>query len=209
MLNPQSAEEHLRVIRSLMEKATVYRAISAHAALIAGGVALLAVILLPDLHDGPLGEAWNFRLKWLVVLVLSAAGNFYFLHRDAERRGEAFVSPGMRMALRAMSPALLFGAVFTVIMPEEEVVPFWQMSYGLALLSTVHFAPRSLERLGWAFLAVGLSMAMWIAFGPNDPLVGGRFHVPDVAMALTFGLFHLVYAACTWPVRETDSALAS
>jgi hypothetical protein len=113
------------------------------------------------------------------------------------------------MALRAMSPSLLFGAVFTVIMPEDEVVPFWQMSYGLALLSTVHFAPRSLERLGWAFLATGLAMALWIAFGQQDPLAVGRFHVPDIAMALTFGLFHFVYAAFTWPVRETDSALAS
>jgi hypothetical protein len=200
MLNPQSAEEHLRVIRSLMEKATVYRAISAHAAVVAGGLALAAAFLLPDLHDGAEGERWAFRLKWLVVLMFSALANFYFLHRDSGRRGEAFISAGMRMAFRAMSPALLFGGVFTILMSEWDVVPFWQISYGLALLSTVHFAPRSLERLGWSFLLIGLSLALWISFSSHEGMVSfGRFCAPDVAMAGTFGLFHLIYAAFTWP----------
>lgn len=39
-MNRSAAEEHLRVIRELMERATVYRAVSAPAALFCGLIAL-------------------------------------------------------------------------------------------------------------------------------------------------------------------------
>ena len=189
MPSPSAAEEHLRVIRSLMEKATIYRAISAQAALVAGSIACGVGFLIPKM-----GSSSNFVWRWFAVLAVSAAVNFYFLHRDARRRGEPFVSAGMRMALRAMWPPLVCGGVVAFIFPAGWIVPFWLMFYGLALLSTVHFAPRSLERLGYVFLSCGL-----VALAMDTYVRASLILPPDRLMAVTFGLLHIVYAACTWP----------
>src|SRR4051812_44632705 len=81
-------------------------------------------------------------------------------HPPGWRRGDAFVSPGMRLALRAMIPALLCGAVATSLWPLSGLPQMWILFYGLALLSTAHFAPRSLTGLGWAFLLTGLGFLM-------------------------------------------------
>jgi hypothetical protein len=59
--------------------------------------------------------------------------------------------------------------------------------------------------LGWAFLIAGALAVV----GLLDQLIGSRalfgselpefIDGPCILMGVTFGLFHLVYAACTWP----------
>ena len=200
------AEEHLRVIRSLMEKATIYRAISAPAALIGG---LLAVIGATVLNFDP--SPSRFLETWLVVLVLAALSNLAFLYRAARLRQERFFSPGMRLALVAMAPGLLSAAFLTIAFGRGSGVMwlpfFWMLCYALALLSTTHFAPRSIAILGWCFL----SSALVLHFIPFPRWFGGDVGQSGFikgcnhVMGVTFGLYHLIYAACTWP-RKTQSA---
>ena len=220
MPHTTDAEDHLRIIRSLMEKATIYRAISAQAALIGGVLACIAGGLLAGSHDVFLKlleksqidpanrEVFGFQLKWFVVLVLTGAANFYFLYRDALRRGEAFVSPGMKTALTAMTPALFAGGVFSTLWSVEGMPQIFMIFYGLALLSTAHFAPRSLIRLGWAFLLSGLALVMLngkellhlvdhVTIPDRTPKAPPPWTYPDALMACTFGAYHLIYAACT------------
>jgi hypothetical protein len=219
---PQSsdAEDHLRIIRSLMEKATIYRAISAQAALIGGVLAVLAGGLLAGGNDpfvkalasskmhAANAEVYGFQLKWIAVLALCLAANFFFLYRDAQRRGEPFVSPGMRTALRAMVPALFTGAVVTSLWARDLLPQMWMIFYGLAVLSTAHFAPGSLIRLGWAFLLTGLTLAIvdgetymglreHVAIPDPAPKAVPAWTYPDALMACIFGGYHLIYAACT------------
>jgi hypothetical protein len=200
------AEEHLRVIRSLMERATIYRAISAPAALIAGVLACVAGFVF--VGQGLDVFLWNdaFQAKWLFVLLIASIVNTWFLARDARRRGDPFVSPSMRLALRAMFPALLCGGVFAWVFPSSAAVPFWQMTYGLALLSTKHFAPPSLARLGWPFLISGMAVLLVSVhkleeLAPTAPW-------DDYLMATTFGIFHVIYAACAWPRKSSEAAPA-
>jgi len=194
MIERSEAEEHLRVIRSLMEKATIYRAISAEAALFAGASAVVAAFLFEELSHSTFG----FVSKWAAVLAACLLANGWFLSRDAKRRGEVFVSSGMRLALRTMFPPLLCGGVFTLAwMGGSDVTVFWLLFYGLALLSTAAFAPRSIAILGWAFVFSGLgTLLVCIAYGQLGPSL-----FADRLMGVTFGLFHLIYAACTWPRR--------
>jgi hypothetical protein len=132
-----------------MEKATIYRAISAQAALLGGILAIVAgalmggkndpfvdVLVSFDMHPA---NAWiyGFQLKWMVVLVICAVANIRFLRREAERRQEPFLSPGMRMALRAMIPVLLSALVVTSFCSREMLPQMWMMFYGLALLSSL------------------------------------------------------------------------
>ena len=65
--------------------------------------------------------------------------------------------------------------------------------YGLALLATAHFSPRSLVILGWAFLLAGLTAVLLLHANLSSRQMG------SCLMGATFGLFHLAYAACTWP----------
>lgn len=200
------AEEHLRVIRSLMEKATIYRAISAPTALVGG---LCSVVFglwlhfylrsLPRVLDGE-GSSPLFIFGWLGVLTVTCAANTWFLWRDAGRRGEPFISAGMKQALKCLVPPLLCGGIVTLLIGERvSYLPFvWMIFYGLSLLATAPFAPRSIPRLGWVFLLAGL-----VAF-----CLRGKAAVladPNLLMTATFGLFHLLYAACIWPRRTPAS----
>ena len=210
MPTPAEAEEHLRVIRSLMEKATIYRAISAPTALVGGLLSILAAILFSYSFSPPLRverhvtQSW-FLITWLLVLGITATANTYFIWKDADRRGDPFLSKGMRLALLSLLPPFGCAAVATFVLAGGAYLlpPAWMISYGLGLLATCHFAPRSIGILGWAFLIAGLFFAVRIASWDFFSMSGVEHLAPESneSMALTFGLFHLIYAACTWPRR--------
>ena len=157
------AEEDLRVIRSLMERATVYRAISAPAALVAG---LLSILAAGAIYRRPV-DGRVFAAVWLVVLVFAVVTNALFLWREAKTDGRPFVSSAMKLALRAIAPNLLIPAALTLWFfqtgyqgaGEHELVSCRIAFYGLALLCTGRFAPRSLVSLGWAFLLTALALS--------------------------------------------------
>jgi hypothetical protein len=209
---PSKAEEDLRVIRSLMERATVYRAISAPAALVAGLLSIFAAsaIYLNDqtrlsINRPVQGRA--FAAIWLAVLAIAVATNAFFIWREAKKDGRPFISSGMKLSLRAIAPNLLIPAAITVWFlvsgykgaTEQELVLAWIAFYGLALLSTGLFAPRSLVCLGWAFLLTALVLpALKNAVGDLPA------NLPNIAMGITFGLYHLIYAVCAWPRKRSD-----
>ncbi|MGI8957451.1 MAG: hypothetical protein ACR2II_11140 [Chthoniobacterales bacterium] len=203
------AEEHLRVIRSLMERATIYRAISAPTALIGGllAVAATTVIWWLDRARTPTPEGLDSRLFaeiWLGILAIVLAVNTFFVRQEALRDGRVLLSSGARLALRAIAPYLVLPAAITVWyfknadpIDQQILVAVWIAFYGLCLLATALFAPRSLAVLGWAFLLSGLLFMFWPKSFADDP----RGLCPNFAMGVTFGLYHLVYAVCVWSSR--------
>ena len=204
------AEADLRVIRSLMERATVYRAISAPAALVAGFLSIFAAaaIYLNDqtsINRPVQGRA--FVAIWLIVLILAVAANAFFIWREAKKDSRPFISSGMKLSVRAIAPNLLIPAAVTIWflvagykgVAEQEVVVVWIAFYGLALLSTALFAPRSLVSLGWAFLLTALALPTLKNLVAELPA-----NQPNIAMGITFGLYHLIYAVCAWPRKRAD-----
>jgi hypothetical protein len=196
------AEDNLRIIRSLMEKATVYRAISAPGALF-GGLVGTAASVRALAGTGP-RDCAGFLQEWMAVAVLTGVVNLWLLRRDSIRRDEPFVSPGMRLALRAMLPAIIGGGLCAVVLAQGGcalLASLWVLFYGISLLAASHFAPKSICWLGRAFFVAGalLLLAGTLIFE------GWRgFHETAIAhaiMGVTFGLFHLIYAALTWPRR--------
>jgi hypothetical protein len=208
------AEEDLRIIRSLMERATVYRAISAPTALVAGLLSTLAGgaiyynnAIRPVL--GRLVRPREFAVVWMFVLGLAVLANAFFVWRGAKKSGRPFISSGMKLALRAIAPNLLIPAAFTLWFyttgfkggTEIDLVVVWVAFYGLALLSTALFAPRSLTLLGWAFLLTSLAVPTLL-----DRLEALVDDVPTFVMGATFGFYHLIYAVCTWPRQGGEEA---
>lgn len=209
----EEAEEHLRIIRSLMERATIYRAISAPVALAGAlaslaGCAILAFSLPSYANQAPSAtrvfpDVWKlFFGVWISVLLVTVLANVFFLWKESRGRGEPFLSPGMRAALHALAPCWLVAAVLTAFWTRIPwLLPtFWMILYGLGLLATRYFAPRSIVHLGWAFVAAGV-LSLLIFDGNH----AAELRAANLAMGATFGLFHLVYAACTWP-RKTAPA---
>ncbi len=197
------AEENLRVIRSLMEKATVYRAVSVTGAWVGGLCSVLVTIVALSNSEPPV--TFPFVASWGFVLAITGVINFVRLWRDAARRREPFVSPGMRLALRAMLPALLGGGLCTFVsgvIGQRLLASLWVLFYGVSLLAASHFAPKSICWLGRAFFTSG---ALLLICGP--PFLDSVGQVDENAdafwiMGSTFGLFHLIYAACVWPRKS-------
>jgi hypothetical protein len=212
MMDRAEAEEHLRVIRSLMEKATLYRAISAPTAVLGGTLSLLVGLFLAFPFSASAETPSWFFGPWLCVLAITGGANTYFIHREAERRGDPFLSPGMKMALTALAPSHLVAAFITVLALVGTggihtsriylaLPALWCVAYGLGLLATHHFAPRSLTCLGWCFLVAGLTLGTTFFFGFGAILPAGLHlaQISNLAMAATFGFFHLIYGLCAWP----------
>ena len=223
MMDRAEAEEHLRVIRGLMEKATLYRAISAPTAVLGGTLSTVVGLLLAFPFSANAEHPAWFFVPWLCVLAITGGANTYFIHREATRRGDPFLSPGMKMALTALAPSHLVAAFLTVLALVGTggthtsriylaLPSVWCVAYGLGLLAMHHFAPRSLICLGWAFLVAGLALGSAFFFGFGAILPAGLHlaQIANLAMAGTFGLFHVVYGLCAWPrgARAEQAAIA-
>lgn len=222
MSHEHTALEHLRVIRSLMEKAHIYRAISAPAALL-GGLLALGATVWPTLHAAQnsgeeLFSNRAFLLLWHGILALCTVLNLLLLAREARRRDQPLVSEGMRMALRAFVPPMLVGGVLAltlvIFLHNLTLAAFmWVLGYGLALLATAGFSPRSLVRLGWAF--VGLGLLLFVLWAANDEVrnLPNDLGPASVVMGLTFGLLHVLYAVGVFfsrpPAASNEEAQAA
>lgn len=194
-MDSTAATENLRLIRRLMERATVYRAVSGPTAFVAGllaaGLAVRSWLVAP---------AKGFFPAWIAMLALVALFNTMLLWRSARLRGEPLFTPAFRMAMRSLLPPLGTVFLFSWIWWENGgddhwTACLWAAGYGLGLLSTHSFAPPSMIRLGGAFLLAGLGFALARHWGA--PVLPAW-----AVMGLTFGLFHLAYAACVpWRIR--------
>jgi len=193
------AAENLRVIRTLMERSAIYRRALAPMMLLAGGVGTLAAAI-----------GWFARIEsprafvgfWLVVAVLTIAGCFLLLRRQALRDGEPLWSPPTRRVMQALLPALAAGllcsaiALFSLGAAEEKTanvvglfcLPLgWIVFYGCAVHAAGFFMPRGIRLFGWTFIIGGCGL---FAFGiPNLP----RPLYAHGVMGLFFGGLHLAY----------------
>jgi len=203
LMDSAQANEQLRVIRSLMERATIYRAISAPTALVGGILSIVASVVVTD------RDVDHFIEGWLLVLIITLAANTWFIRQKARREGGKIFSSGLRLAIRSALPVLLVAAVVTVVFWHNEggkgfavvLAAVWTVCYGLALLSTATFAPGSLVWFGWFFLLTGLLAGLILS-----QHIQPASHPASLLMGLSFGGYHLVYAACTWPRRSAVDA---
>ena len=201
-----------------MEKAHIYRAVSAPAALL-GGVLALGATIWPVVHaaqthgDAAFSNA-TFLIIWHGILAACTVLNVALLAREAARRGQSLVSDGMKMALRAVSPPLIVGGVLAgglVIWLQNLTLAalIWILCYGLALLATASFSPKSITRLGWAFVIAGLVLFLvWAANGEVRDL-RTDLGPASLVMALTFGLLHVVYAIAVFVSRPKGEEAAA
>src|SRR5205814_3026218 len=148
VMEANSAAEHLQTIRTLMERSAVYRRALAPIMVWNGVVGVAAGIV------GWMLKVQSVRIFvefWSGVALLSIAGSFLLVRRQALKDSEPFWSPPTRRIAQALLPPLFIGGFVNAFMaymaaPLEELEPFgtvliifWLWLYGCAAHSAGFF----------------------------------------------------------------------
>ena len=212
-MTAMKAENDLGVIRSLVERREIYRTFFARVAVTIGALSILASSVsyvndeVRQFFGRPVGPR-EFAFAWIAIFGFSGVVAGLFLARAVRGNGDALFPARTKMVLNTIAPCLLIAAAFTTWFfgtgylgaAELDLVIVWIATYGLMLLSTSFFAPRSIALLGWAFLLTGVSTP--VLADKIDNLTG---NVPVTLMGVTFGLYHIIYAALNWRAVQMKS----
>lgn len=202
----EEAAEQLRVIRTMMERATIFRALSGETALVGGAIAL-GVAWLSERRT-----PWNWAWIWIGGLLLALCFHGFQLYRMKTLHRRPLWSNGLRMALRGSLPSLVVGGFLGLIFiragNKEAAACMWIAHYGLALLAIREFAPKSMVWLGWAFVLFGLVCLATVAnIVVLDREVIIRVNASRL-MAIAFGGFHLIYGGLIVTTGRRDETKA-
>ncbi|MCF7734669.1 MAG: hypothetical protein K9N23_23500 [Akkermansiaceae bacterium] len=203
MTTRDEAAEQLRMIRSMMERATIFRALSGETALMGGAAALAAAWL----SDGKVG--WPWANCWLIGLGLVVLFNLFQILRASSAHGRVFWSCGLRTAIRGVAPSIITGGFLGLLFVRtgnaantQAAAAIWILHYGIALLAIREFAPRSMVWLGWAFATFGLYCLAELTRVNSMPGLLTTHTSASQLMAIAFGGFHLIYGGLIVTTKE-------
>ena len=198
MNDSEKALNQLNLIREMMEKATVYRALSAPAAIFGGFLAvLLGLYFLLQDKNGEFVDGVHYFWTWVVALIIADSFNALLLFKRAKREGSKFISSGVKLTILRTAPAAIAGAIISFEAAKNDIelcTLVWILCYGAALLAMGEVAPRSLKRLGWSFIVFGtVFFLIWMKFkAALSPVLGiGYLGSASIMMIATFGILHI------------------
>ncbi len=199
------ATEHLQIIRTLMERAALYRRALAPIMLMTGSVGALAA--LAGWKAG-LELPGSFVTYWLIIGAVTLTAAFVLVRAQALKDSEPVWSPPTRRVALALLPPLAAGLLLTLaaslacrsarLAESMTLYPMslgtfvwlpatWIVLYGCALHAAGFFMPRGMKLFGWIFILGGCAL-FWIPFS-RPPACGTGYAV----MGAFFGLLHLAY----------------
>ena len=218
------AKENLRVIRTLMERTSLYRRTLAPIMIYAGVVGLLAGSLAEWQRIRGLDK---FALFWLCVGLVSIAGAFLLVRRQAIADKDKLWSPPTRRIFQSAAPLLCVGIFLGISEifwstaatnplfksdprhPITRLVALWLMCHGGAMHAMGFFMKRGIKLFGWILILAGMSL--YIAL--NVPLIIARLPEPTpdryghLLMGILFGGAHLAYGIYLYFTEDnTDEA---
>ncbi|MDP7010504.1 MAG: hypothetical protein QF685_03915 [Verrucomicrobiota bacterium] len=218
------AKENLRVIRTLMERTMVYRRALAPIMTYTGVVGLLAASLAQwQRIRGP----EKFVIFWLCVGLVSLAGSFLLVRRQAIADKDQLWSPPTRRVFQSAAPFFCVGFFLGVSEifwstaatnplyqsdphhPITRLIAFWLMCHGGAMHAMGFFMKRGIKLFGWVLILAGMSL--YIAL--NIPIIVDKMPAwsngtptPDrighLLMGVLFGGSHLSYGIYLYFTEE-------
>jgi hypothetical protein len=179
-MDSHEAARTLEVIRTLMERTSQYRLLTASAALAAGSLAGTGALLFLVLDDR---NPAHFLAIWTLVFVGSLMASVVGTVMRGRERGERVWSRQTRAVILALAPSLFAGLVLSVfffLRDEHLWLPgVWMLCYGQGALATSAYAPPPIRLLGIAVLLMG---GVTLALGPAWS---------TILMGVVFGLGHI------------------
>jgi hypothetical protein len=206
VVQPNWAEENLQVIRTLMERAGLYRRALAPVMLSVGVIGLVAGVIGTWIN---ISWIWGVGQYWVTVAIISLATTALLVRRQALKVREPFWTMPARKVCLALAPPFVLGGLVGAFDIHRgywgsSLVEIWLGLYGCGLCAAGMYLTRGVSLLGWLFIVSALMVAAvqheWGIIGVS-PLGGWTFygggarHVeldPSLVMGATFGGFHLV-----------------
>ncbi len=174
----EHAAENLRFIRDTMSRAADFTAVPGLGGVLMGVLALAAAIVA-----GPPRDARVWLAVWLATAGVAVATGLVAMVRKARRHSLPLSGPVVRRFALALVPALVVGAVLTVVFVQNHLTArlpgCWLLCYGAAVSSGGAFSVRPVPFMGVAFIALGVLAFM-------APAEWGHFF-----MAAGFGALHI------------------
>lgn len=205
-MEQNSAAEHLHVIRTLMERAALYRRTLAPIMLCLGTLGVLASLggMVFKIETMRLFCAW-----WLITALVAVAGALLIARRQALRDREPFWSPPTRRVTQAFLPALTAGLLFSLaLMLFNPGHLRWlfifpnAIFYGCAVHAAGFFMPRGMKVFGWAIIVLAALTLPVIPLFETDP----NPRLDHALMGFFFGVLHLAYGGYLYLTENRKTA---
>jgi len=187
------AAENLQVIRTLMERSTLYRRALAPVMLISGVIGTASALVSRFV---PLDTNTRFALFWLAVGIVTIFAALLLVRRQALKEAEPFWSVPTRRVIQALLPAFLVGllAGFFNVLNQNPwhaglLAQLWVIVYGCALHAAGFFMPRGISLFGWLFVLGGCTLTFATQSQPTLRSTEAAHYV----MGGFFGVLHLAY----------------
>lgn len=199
------ATQHLQVIRTLMERAALYRRALSPVLLVSGGLGTLGALTGWRL---PVEQPGTFAGYWLALAALSVVLTLAIVRKQALKDAEPFWSPPARRVSLALLPALTGGLLLALGVCLAAALPrlreamtiyathlmafvwlpaVWMILYGCALHAAGFFMPRGIRLFGWCFVLGGAAL-FFLSWAQPPTFRTGHF-----IMGSCFGGLHLAY----------------
>lgn len=203
----REAAEQLRMIRNLMERATIFRALTGETALVGGALACLTAWA----SEKKIGIVW--AQYWLIGLSIVIGFYVFQMWRIARaKEGGRIWNQSLKLVIRCALPSLVVGGVTGLLVTKgaqnfhrELAACFWITHYGIALLAIREFVPKSMVWLGWAFVIFGVFCLGALFTYDQVALYINKFNGSRL-MALSFGGLHLLYGALIVTTKQRETA---
>lgn len=202
------AAEHLQTIRTLMERSALYRHALAPIMLFAGLIGALTTAVGLIFH---LDLPRSFGVLWLGAAVVTIAGAFFIVRRQALKNRERFWSPPTRRVALALVPpltaGLILGVIFTLVRTGGGVdftllLPFlWALFYGCALHTAGFFMPRGVKWFGWIYVGLASGALLFLALVQPEVELNAHW-----LMGFFFGALHLAYGTYLYLTEKGKNA---
>lgn len=206
-METNAAAEHLQVIRTLMERAALYRRALAPIMLATGVFGSVAAFAGWALG---LASERAFVGYWLAVGLAGLLMALLLVRRQALRAGEPFWSPPTRRVARAFVPPLVVGMIAALPVLLREACPFvsarglpvlWVLLYGCALHAAGFFMVRGIRLFGWVFVLAGCGLLARLCAGAEPGAAEGH-----AVMGGAFGGLHLAYGVYLYFTERARTA---
>ena len=208
------AAQNLQTIRTLMERAAVYRHTLTPVMIFTGMLGISAALV------GWVGDFVTdraFVLCWLCTGLVGTGSAFFLVRRQALKESEPFWTPPVRRIIGAVAPPWIVAVFFAsfcllgdkgnfapIILP-----PLWMILYGISLQAAGFFMPRGIKLLGWIFLLLGCGYFALIMGAPTAGLSETWRPVifsGHLEMGLFFGGLHLAYGIYLYFTEKRKNA---
>ncbi len=192
-MNSDQAHDTLITIRTLMERASIYRRTLAPIMLYVGTLGSVAAGLGIWLR---IERVAIFATFWLGIAATAVTGAFIIARAQAVKANEPFWSAPTRRVSRALLLPLVCGAFFSLLILFRGAEHMrWLFVYpniffyGCAMHAAGFFMPPVTRKLAWTFCLLGAAVLVIL------PMITTELdsRVDHVTMGFFFGVLHLAY----------------